>query len=206
MPKTERSNPFVQLWGVCLPLHTKQQVSGTETGEEQVIGWHVFRAQKMFPFWGNKKKKGRWDSWLYLSCSRMCTAVGEACALYGFLQVSLSASPYRVEQHRWSPNSSAVTVFSKELTDFEQEHKKILQAVCLMSWIHYVYGCHRSSKTSGKAKCHHTDQNNNNNGGLMFLLNDCQTCSSKNKRQPALTPDKCHRKLWPSARMRKTPT
>lgn len=57
VPKTEWSNPFVQLWGVCLPLHTKQQVSGTETGEEQVIGWHVFRAQKMFPFWGNKKKK-----------------------------------------------------------------------------------------------------------------------------------------------------
>lgn len=40
-----------QLVGVCLPLHTKQQVSGTESGEEQVIGWHVFRAQKMFPFW-----------------------------------------------------------------------------------------------------------------------------------------------------------
>lgn len=46
----------VEVW---LPLHTKQQVSGREAGDEQVIGWHVFRAQKIFPFWKEQKKKDR---------------------------------------------------------------------------------------------------------------------------------------------------
>lgn len=31
------------------PLQTKQHVSGTETGEEHVMGWQVFRAQKILP-------------------------------------------------------------------------------------------------------------------------------------------------------------
>lgn len=46
------------LW---LPLHSKQQVSGTDTGEEQVTGWQVFRAQKMFPFWQNRRERKRYD-------------------------------------------------------------------------------------------------------------------------------------------------
>ena len=50
-----------------LPLHTKQQVSGTETGAEQVIGWHVFRAQKMFPFWGEKKEREEKMSYCFFS-------------------------------------------------------------------------------------------------------------------------------------------
>lgn len=52
---------FYPTGGVWLPLHTKQQVSGREAGEEQVTGWHVFRAQKIFPFCEEKRneKKGK---------------------------------------------------------------------------------------------------------------------------------------------------
>lgn len=55
--QTERSLFFLGFGGVRSPLHTKQQVSWTATGEGQVIGWHVFRPQKMFPFW----EKEEWD-------------------------------------------------------------------------------------------------------------------------------------------------
>lgn len=104
--KTEWSNPFVQLWGVCLPLHTKQQVSGTETGEEQVIGWHVFRAQKMFPFWGNKKKREARFLTLFIMSKNVHRSPRGVCTLRisaGFslsLSVSHGTTPTESKQHR----------------------------------------------------------------------------------------------------------
>lgn len=40
-----------------LPLHTKQQVSGTETGDKHVMGWQVFNPQNIFPFF----HKNKWE-------------------------------------------------------------------------------------------------------------------------------------------------
>lgn len=41
------------------PLHTKQQVSGTDNGDEHVMGWQVFSAQNIFPFFNGKEKEKR---------------------------------------------------------------------------------------------------------------------------------------------------
>lgn len=93
---------FPQFGGVGLPLHTKQQVSGTETGEEQVIGWHVFRAQKMFPFW---EKRGRQNSLLFTCQSTNCRWQGSRTPR--FLQTCLFGQ-------RRSPNN-VITLFSEVL-------------------------------------------------------------------------------------------
>lgn len=105
------------LWScwVFLPLHTKQQVSGTETGEEQVIGWHVFRAQKMFPFWD---KKGRQNSLLLTFQSMHCRRqVFQGFSLSLSVFISLRITDTKSKQHNHSV-SDVLKHSSKNITRY----------------------------------------------------------------------------------------
>lgn len=172
---------FPQFGGVGLPLHTKQQVSGTETGWEQVIGWHVFRAQKMFPFW---EKRGRQNSLLFTCQSTNCRWQGSRTPR--FLQTCLFGQ-------RRSPNN-VITLFSEVLKHSSKNIMRYYIYLALVQNKLHFLSPHKDTLTQAVAE-------------LPCKVMSCWSEKKKrrvqslvqepsNRQQPARVPDKSQTKLW----------